>query len=183
LTELDIQFIRRIVCRFDSLTIGAPTSPLLSNSIMYDFDSYWASRSAEVGVRYTRYADDLYFSTNQANVLNRTFESLRESLNLSHRPVLRINDEKTSFSSRKRKRISAGLVLTSDRKVSIGRDKKRFIKSQVLKLTQRRLNSTEVLSLRGWIAYCLSVEPVFVSALERKYTLNFKEPGMWNRFS
>lgn len=38
LTGEDISFVRRIVCRNDSLTIGAPSSPLLTNAMMFDFD-------------------------------------------------------------------------------------------------------------------------------------------------
>jgi RNA-directed DNA polymerase len=41
---------------------GAPTSPLLSNCIMYDIDKNLLRFAINIGARYTRYADDITFS-------------------------------------------------------------------------------------------------------------------------
>ncbi len=179
LTDADITLVRQIVCRFDCLTIGAPTSPLLSNAIMFEFDVEWAGIAQAEEVIYTRYADDLYFSTNQPNVLQGMMGSLRESLNVGRGPTLRINDRKTAFSSRKRRRLAAGLVLTSDRKISIGRDKKRMLKALVNKLKNKELEPERLTHLRGWIAYLRSVEPTFVTALQKKYGLDFEAEATW----
>jgi hypothetical protein len=66
--QLDFDIVRRLVCREDCLAIGAPSSPALSNAVMFDFDEKWHARCQEIGVTYSRYADDLYFSTNRPNV-------------------------------------------------------------------------------------------------------------------
>jgi RNA-directed DNA polymerase len=179
ITEADIIFIKLIVCRGDSLTIGAPTSPQLSNAIMFRFDESWSRRIEEREVAYTRYADDLYFSTNRPNILRDVLQELRESLQNGDPPALRINEEKTVFSSRKRRRLAAGLVLTSDRRISIGRHKKRVLKSLVWKLKRRELKPDEVTSLRGWISYLRSVEPAFLASLQRKYALDFDSGNTW----
>ncbi|MDX6527870.1 MAG: hypothetical protein QOH41_160 [Blastocatellia bacterium] len=179
LTDADITLVRQIVCRFDCLTIGAPTSPLISNAIMFEFDVAWSGRAEAEEVTYTRYADDLYFSTNQPNVLQGVLEKLRESLNTLAIPTLRINERKTAFSSRKRRRLAAGLVLTSDRKISIGRPKKRMLKALVNKLKHKELEPERIAHLRGWIAYLRSVEPTFVTALQKKYDLDFKADATW----
>ena len=42
---------------------GAPTSPMLSNLVMYDFDRSVEEIANEFGLTYTRYADDLTLST------------------------------------------------------------------------------------------------------------------------
>jgi len=178
-TEADIAFIRLIVCRRDSLTIGAPTSPQLSNAIMFRFDEFWSRRAQALEVTYTRYADDLYFSTNRPNVLRDILNMLGEYLNAEASPRLRINEAKTAFSSRKRRRLAAGLVLTPDRKISIGRHKKRFLKSLVWKLKRQELQPAQVASLRGWISYLRSVEPSFVASLQRKYALDFDSGSTW----
>ncbi len=104
---------------------------------------------------------------------------LGEYLNAEASPRLRINEAKTAFSSRKRRRLAAGLVLTSDRKISIGRDRKRVLKSLVWKLKRRELTPEEIASLRGWISYLRSVEPAFLVSLQRKYTLNFDSGSTW----
>jgi len=178
-SDKDLDFIRRIVCLEDALAIGAPTSPFLANAIMFSFDLEWAERARTLDVTYTRYADDLYFSTNRPNVLREILLSLTQYLSDNRRPQLRINDSKTAFSSRKRRRIATGLVLTSDRRVSIGRTKKRVLKSWVNKLRYRELNAEQIARLRGWISYVRSVEPLFVVALERKYNLDFEVDSTW----
>lgn len=178
-TDEDIEFMRRIVCRHGVLTIGAPTSPLLSNAIMFEFDETWSRRANAAQITYTRYADDLYFSTNQPNVLRDILEGVQKYLDGGKVPALSINKQKTAFSSRKRRRLSTGLVLTSDRKVSIGRDKKRMLKSLVQKLKHGNLQAEQVASLRGWIAHLGSVEPMFVDALRRKYNLDFDAESTW----
>src|SRR6266508_3273123 len=178
-TEEDLIFIVQIVCRYGSLTIGAPTSPLVSNAIMFQFDEIWSRVASALDVTYTRYADDLYFSTNRPNVLQDIFGRLREYLTNEQRPLLRINDKKTAFFSRKYRRLVAGLVLTSDRKISIGRDKKRLLSASVNRLKHKELQPEEVHKLRGWIAYVQSVEPTFVETLERKYDLDFRDNLTW----
>jgi RNA-directed DNA polymerase len=180
LTDWDIDFIRRIVCRFDALTIGAPTSPKLSNAIMYDFDVTWLETAEMMGVSYTRYADDLYFSTNHTNRLRGILDGLENYLKAHPAPALKINKRKTAFSSRKYRRLAAGLVLTSDRKISLGRTKKRMIRSLVEKLKHNKLEAEKVAHLRGWIAYMRSVEPSFVLSLQEKYGLDFNADATWS---
>jgi retron-type reverse transcriptase len=175
----DLDFIRKIVCLEDALTIGAPTSPLLANAIMFSFDTEWAQRARTLETTYTRYADDLYFSTNRPNILRDILLGLTQYLRENRQPQLQINDSKTAFSSRKRRRIATGLVLTSDRRVSIGRAKKRMLKSWVNKLKYQELNSEQIACLRGWIAYLRSTEPLFVAALQRKYQLDFRTESTW----
>ena len=159
----DLTFIRNIVCRNKRLTIGAPTSPQLSNAIMFEFDDLWSRRARAFGITYTRYADDLYFSTNRPKILQELLiERLRQYSRTPRQPTLKINDNKTAFSSRKRRRLAAGLVLTSDRKISIGRQRKRVIKAQVFQFKNGALAPEQIASLRGWISYIRSVEPTFI---------------------
>jgi len=51
----------------NGLPQGAPTSPMLSNFAAADLDRRLSRLARENGVRYSRYADDITFSTNQAN--------------------------------------------------------------------------------------------------------------------
>ena len=64
-TSADIQCFCRLICRNGVLTIGAPTSPGLSNAICHDLDVNLQALSEARGVVYTRYADDLFFSTEE----------------------------------------------------------------------------------------------------------------------
>jgi hypothetical protein len=84
-------------------------------------------------------------------------------------PKLKLNEAKTIRTSRKRRRISTGLVLTSDHKISIGRDKKRALRSLVFNFTTGKLLPEEISRLRGQLAYVKSVEPTFIASLEKKF--------------
>jgi retron-type reverse transcriptase len=165
----DLQIIRSIVCKDDRLTIGAPSSPVLSNAILFEFDSYWSDRCRELSVVYSRYADDLYFSTTEPNLMGVLLIELKKDIKRRKSPRLSLADEKTVYTSRKHKRLVTGLVLTSDKKVSIGRAKKRYIKSMVYRFMNKQLRDVEVSYLRGYIAYVNAVEPSFIDLLERKY--------------
>jgi RNA-directed DNA polymerase len=165
----DYPIVRSIVCRGDRLTIGAPSSPSLSNAIMFDFDVYWDAICSFETVVYSRYADDLYFSTNVPNVLSRILADIRLDLSRRQSPRLAINETKTVFTSRKRKRAVTGLVLTSDRAVSLGRDLKRTIKSLVFKHGITETSAEEASHIRGLISYARSVDPAFIESLRRKF--------------
>jgi RNA-directed DNA polymerase len=171
----DRELVCRIVCKGDQLTIGAPTSPTLSNAVMFDFDTRWAARSRELGVVYSRYADDLYFSTSTANILSGLLAELRQDLQERVSPRLFINNEKTAFGSRKRSRLVTGLVLTPEFRISMGRDRKRLMKSLVFSFLRGGLTKQQADSLRGLIAYARSVEPSFVETLRNKYGARIRD--------
>ncbi|MBY9062617.1 hypothetical protein K7957_06705 [Sphingomonas yunnanensis] len=56
--------IAQIVCDDNSLPQGAPTSPVVSNLLAHILDVRRAKLARRFGLHYTRYADDLTFSTN-----------------------------------------------------------------------------------------------------------------------
>lgn len=64
LHERTATVIAQIVCYDNSLPQGAPTSPVVSNLIAHILDVRLAKLSRRFGLHYTRYADDLTFSTN-----------------------------------------------------------------------------------------------------------------------
>lgn len=161
--------IRDLVCRNNRLTIGAPSSPVLSNAIMYDFDHHWARKCHARNIVYTRYADDLYFSTNTPNILTSLLEEIRMDLRERKHPLLQINDPKTVFTSSKRRKLVTGVVITPEKRLSLGRKKKRYIKSLLFKSTRGELSAEQSAYLRGFISFAKSVEPSFVQSLLKKY--------------
>jgi hypothetical protein len=55
--------LRRLVCYHDHLIQGAPTSPVLSNIILYAFDKQMLELARRTKTVYTRYVDDITFSS------------------------------------------------------------------------------------------------------------------------
>lgn len=169
LSGTDIDDITNIVCRYGRLTIGAPSSPILSNAILFELDTKMMSICEGMDVRYTRYADDMYFSTNAPQTLSRVYEKLVTTVSQFSSPALFLNKDKTVFSSGKSIRRVTGITITSDHKLSLGRGKKRYIRSLVYRFTVKKLDNLEKSFLRGYLAYAQSIEPAFVDRLEQKY--------------
>jgi RNA-directed DNA polymerase len=168
-TDEDIEIIRLLSCRHDRLTIGAPSSPAISNAVMFDLDTSWFDFSRKIEVTYSRYADDLYFSTNTRGLLSDLMTAVRKSLVECQSPKLFINEKKSVFTSRKRRRLATGLVLTSDRRVSVGRATKRKVKALTFRYLNGLLDGEGLKYLRGFLAYVRSVEPRFLESLRAKY--------------
>jgi hypothetical protein len=169
LSREDEDALLSIVCRFGSLTIGAPSSPTLSNAILFKFDDYVYSLCMELGITYTRYADDLSFSSNRHNGLHDIPAIITDFLSNQPSPRLHINEEKTVFSSRKHKRIVTGITLTSDRKISIGRERKRWLRTACYKFLSGSLTAEETSSLRGYLSFVHAIEPEFIVRLQKKF--------------
>jgi len=151
------------------LAIGSPSSPILSNAVMYHFDDYCHRIAVANGSEYTRYADDIVFSYDKKERHKTFFENLNTYLDKVVFPKLIINKNKTLYMSKKNKRKITGLVITSDGKVSIGRDKKKYIKSLIFRHLNSELNTEEINYLSGYLAYIQDVEPSFIDSLCLKY--------------
>lgn len=151
------------------LSIGAPSSPLISNSVFFPIDEKIQEYCAAAGITYTRYADDLAFSTNQPHLLTDIPGVVAGILKTAEYPRLRLNDEKTVHSSRKHRRQVTGLILTPDGNISIGREKKRTIKALVHRYLLKQLSIEQTANLQGQLAYIHSVEPDFLGSLRAKY--------------
>lgn len=172
----DIKTITKLVCRVTEdvkstlrLTIGAPSSPIISNVLLFNFDELMYRHCADQNVIYTRYADDLYFSTCEPNTLSDVEKFVRSSLKELKSPALKVNSAKTVFTSRKRRRVVTGIVLTSDKKISIGRDAKRHIRTEIFLYLKGQLEVVKIATLRGKLNYYRSVDPEFITSLSRKF--------------
>jgi retron-type reverse transcriptase len=169
LTEQDVLFTKKIVSRYDKLTIGAPTSPILTNIMMAEFDNKLSKWSKERGLVYTRYADDIFLSSMEAGKLSEAKNVVEGYATANEFGKLKLKHEKTVFLSRRARRAITGLVITSDRKVSIGRNRKREIKT-LIHLHKHGILEIEKFSyLRGMLAFVADVEPSFRVALTRKF--------------
>lgn len=169
LSEEDIHFIGNIVCRNGRLTIGAPSSPIVTNVMMYSFDQSFSEFCDERNIIYTRYADDLFVSSMAPNSLGGIEDEIRRINRSVEHLALRINHRKTAYLSRKYGRRVTGIVITPDRKLSIGRHRKREIKSLIHKWLNDELLPDHFHYMRGLLAFACDVEPGFEQRLRRKY--------------
>lgn len=176
LHNLDKEFIEKILFWKRSkysqklcLSIGAPSSPFISNFLMYSFDVELDQYCKQKGITFTRYADDLTFSTATTNILFDLPNKVREILLNIYGKQIKVNQVKTVFSSKKNNRHVTGLTITNESYVSIGRKKKRYIKHLVYSYIEKRITSEDLNYLRGYLGFIQYVEPNFLKALELKY--------------
>lgn len=171
----DALLVASIVCWRDKstrrlcLSIGAPSSPLLSNALLYEFDKRVVNLCKPFKVRYSRYADDLAFSTSKKDVLSDIKKEIQLICHQLDYPELEVNHKKTVSISLAFRRVLVGLVLTADGQVSLGREKKRRLRSQVYLFSQDRLDVEDIPRLRGELAFAWSVEVSFINTLLRQF--------------
>lgn len=151
------------------LSIGAPSSPMISNFVMKDFDERITYECNKREITYTRYADDLTFSTKLKDCLFELPRRVKTALIEEGYEAVRVKDEKTVFSSKAHNRHVTGITLTNNNKISLGRKKKRKISAMVHHLKMGNLPPEEIPKLHGYLSFAEHIEPGFKKKLEQKY--------------
>ena len=175
LEKQEIAIVVRLLCRYDlvsdqlRLSIGAPSSPCISNYFMFEFDKAVSGFCDANSICYTRYADDLAFSTNLPKMLDAVQAHVLNTLDEMAYLGLRLNEKKTVNVSKKNRRTLVGLTLSNEGSVSVGRDAKRGIRNQLHRASKGDLTLEEFQRLKGQLAFMLAVDPDFVMALCRKH--------------
>ncbi len=164
-----LMFFRESGDRTLRLAIGAPSSPMLSNILMYEFDKRIVEEVAKDRVIYTRYADDITFSAPRTGYLTGVRRSVAKVLRTTQNPKLSVNESKTTFITKKYHRTVTGLTLSNEGKVTIGHENKRKVHAAVHGVTLGRLSRRQIQELAGILAYINAAEPSFLDVLRLKY--------------
>jgi len=90
------------------LPMGAPTSPVLSNFACINFDQELQAWADQQQITYTRFADDLTFSTDIEKFSNKHY---RQVLKICNRHQLVLNQHKTKFLDENDPKEVTGLIL------------------------------------------------------------------------
>lgn len=151
------------------LSIGAPTSPILSNMLLYDLDVSLTYRAKQCGVLYTRYADDMTVSGPSIEQVLSFEKGLREEVANLRSPKLKFNDDKRGIYGRGQRRMVTGLVVTPHGQVSIGRERKRMISSLVHRFSLGQLDEIQTGLMKGMLGFAIANEPRFMDRLRMKY--------------
>lgn len=151
------------------LAVGAPSSPKISNFVMVDIDTALTGFAASRCGEYTRYADDLIFSSDVKTDLKKFVAKVEEVLANSDSPRLRINHKKTVYAFPNSHRAVTGLVITREHKITIGRHNKRYIRKLLFELGQGTLDIRHEKFLRGYLAFVRNVEPDFLNKMALRY--------------
>lgn len=165
----DILLISKLTCRFGRLSIGAPSSPTISNKLLYELDTQFSAIASSQNANYTSYADDLYFSSSVPDVLQRVCNDVERAAASTTSPHLTINRSKTYHASRKKRMAVTGLKITPQGALSVGRDVKRRLRILAHKTLNKKIQEKDSMWLQGMLAFVASIEPRFVERIRLKY--------------
>ena len=102
--SLEIEGSTKIV-----LPQGAPTSPTLTNILCYPLDKKLNGLAKRFGATYSRYADDITFSSNKSIFKNEVF--LKELERIVKSQKLTINEKKTRLQKKEYRQEVTGLIV------------------------------------------------------------------------
>ena len=125
LSENAANLFSEICCYKGTLPTGAPTSPILSNLILKEFDFIILSFCKKNKITYTRYADDLTFSGNDNSVLS----IIRFSETILNNFGYDLEKKKTNIFRKGRRQVVTGIVV--NKKINIARATRRKLRAAI----------------------------------------------------
>ncbi|WP_200542959.1 reverse transcriptase domain-containing protein [Erysipelothrix sp. strain 2 (EsS2-7-Brazil)] len=167
----DIGLILSAVVPFESLDLGSPTSPIISNIIMLEFDQKIESLIQEnyKGAIYTRYSDDITISSKQPilgidKIVDKTLEEFG----------FEINKSKTKYTQLIDKVKITGIFLHADKRMTVGTNFKRNLKQQLYLLSNGLDPQIDNIQIMGMLSYIRDIEPEYYLSLVQKYSSSTK---------
>jgi len=137
LAEGDIEALSRILFWKPAktkellLSVGAPSSPLLSNLLLMDFDVNVADSWKRIGVALHAICGRLVVLSRCSSKLQEIEGTVITLCGQMESPKLTINPGKTVRVSKRDSRRITGLTISNDARVSLGRDQKGRIRATV----------------------------------------------------
>lgn len=132
---------------------GAVTSPYLSNLLCIKLDLRLQRYCAKRDIVYTRYVDDLTFSSNNRDELKKTFHMFCKIL---EDEGFNINKDKTKFMTPKSKKTITGVTIADD-KLKAPYEMKKLVRSMIHRAIVTG-DYSQLNKIRGYISYISSIE-------------------------
>jgi retron-type reverse transcriptase len=138
---------------------GGVTSPAISNLVSLKLDRRIESFTSRRNIVYTRYADDMTFSSDEPSRLSRILTTIRKIINSEH---LKINEDKLRILGPKSRCIVTGMIKnSSESRFGIGRDKKKKMRAIMHNMIKKNKVISKYLSIKsieGWLNFVKSVD-------------------------
>jgi len=143
---------------------GAVTSPALSNLIFIKLDTQLEKLAAQFDYRYTRYSDDITFSSSHKYHLGTLIHKAKKIL-FNNR--FKINDRKTRIMSKFKPQVVTGLAVNI--KVNIVRDDIRKFRAFLHYCEKSNLRNEFTEYIFGYLSYVKSINHILYESIIRKY--------------
>lgn len=109
----------QLTCYKGCLPQGAKTSPILANMITSILDSRLLRIAKKYKCDYTRYADDLTFSSNYSGFLEQKDLLLEELRKVIERSGFKINNKKTNLQNKESRQVVTGVVVNKKLNINL----------------------------------------------------------------
>ena len=166
LAEDDIAMLTELSCIDGSLPMGAPSSPFLANRIMVPIDQAIRSILPEDSV-YTRYSDDICISSAKRIEIEAVITEIEKVL---VKNGFSLNRRKVRCGGRGDRRKITGIYVTSEGLLSIGKERKRQIKSDLYRVLMQYCPISDVYKVWGELNFCKQVNSEYFNSLVAKYS-------------
>jgi len=142
--------LAKLCCKDDVLPQGAPTSPALSNTLLYKFDQEMNLHAGNLGLKYTRYADDITISGPTRSSIVETITIAKDLLRREY--GLALNEGKTRIASAHSQQRVTGVVV--NQKVLPPRTLRRQIRAMVHNARNGKFSTADrIKKLEGYVAF------------------------------
>jgi RNA-directed DNA polymerase len=154
---------------------GSPASPKLANLVCLRLDARLSGYAGRRGIVYTRYADDLNFSSLSYARLGKSYPFIKKIVRAEG---FSLNDSKTRLAGPARQHRITGLIV-NDSQAGIGRVRLRQIRSKINHLCRHSKAAAphkDVAHVEGWLAFVNGVDKKrhamlmkYVTGMQAKY--------------
>lgn len=166
-----------LVCVDGALPLGFPTSPPISNAVLYSFDTALDLICQERSIRYTRYSDDLIFSS-ERQIDEEFSDQVSELLRSSTQGLLAVHSGKTKYFQTGSRIKILGMMILPNGVITIDSRIKRDLevllhfyitdKSKFFDLCEGDEQSG-IERAAGYLTYANSVDLNYIDRLRRKF--------------
>ena len=162
------------LCTYDGvLPQGAVTSPYIANLVCYHLDARLNGYCSRRDIEYTRYADDLAFSSNNKTLLNRVEKFLKYIVT---KEGFIINEKKTRYLSNDVKKTVTGITINNE-ELHVDKSFKRTIRAQIYTSVKfKKYYDND--KIRGKIAYVNSIENCYQEKIIEYIKTIIVKPGL-----
>jgi RNA-directed DNA polymerase len=138
---------------------GFPTSPVLANIVMRGFDERMIKHCEEQGITYTRYADDLTFSSKDMNKKELKFSVMKKAYAYLRAFRFKPKFRKTRFNMSPGRLQTCGIVVNV--KLSMPRTEVKHLRAEIHHAIVKNAKETTkkwIKHLKGVVSYLMSID-------------------------
>lgn len=170
--------ILNLVSVNNTLPVGLPTSPSITNTFLYAFDNALQTYCQEKGIVYTRYSDDIILSSEKKGDLDGISDIVSDHLKEYASSKLELNPSKTKYTHKGNKVKLLGIVILPSGKITVDIKDKRQLeillhfysndKEKYFDFLKKHFGSKSS-TVSGKLNYISTIDKSYLNKLRKKY--------------